>query len=40
MEHNLTAPYDGIVATVSVAQNDQVEEGAALITIEPKTDEA
>ncbi len=40
MEHNLTAPHDGIVATVSVAQNDQVEEGATLITIEPKTDEA
>ncbi|MAF58985.1 acetyl/propionyl/methylcrotonyl-CoA carboxylase subunit alpha [Ponticaulis sp.] len=40
MEHNLTARHDGIVATVSVAQNDQVEEGAALVTIEPKTDEA
>ena len=34
MEHQLTAPADGVVVTVFVAEGDQVETGAALVELE------
>jgi 3-methylcrotonyl-CoA carboxylase alpha subunit len=34
MEHVLRAPRDGVVARVSVAENDQVVAGAAMVTLE------
>ena len=34
MEHGLLAARDGIVATVLVAEGDQVEAGMALIQLE------
>ncbi len=40
MEHTLTAPCDGTVAEVAVAEGDQVKEGARLMIIEPRKDEA
>ncbi|WP_245542260.1 acetyl-CoA carboxylase biotin carboxyl carrier protein subunit [Rubellimicrobium thermophilum] len=33
MEHRLTAPRDGVVEEVTVAEGDQVEAGAALMRI-------
>jgi biotin carboxyl carrier protein len=33
MEHELTAPADGVVAELRVAEGDQVEAGAALAVI-------
>ena len=36
MEHTLTAPVAGIVETVAAAVNDQVAEGAAVVTIKPE----
>ncbi|WP_293824730.1 acetyl/propionyl/methylcrotonyl-CoA carboxylase subunit alpha [uncultured Brevundimonas sp.] len=33
MEHGLTAPFDGVVATLTVATGDQVSEGVLLIRI-------
>ena len=33
MEHVITAPFDGEVAVVSVAQNDQVRLGALLVRV-------
>jgi biotin carboxyl carrier protein len=33
MEHELTAPTDGVVAELRVAEGDQVEAGAALAVI-------
>ncbi len=35
MEHSLTAPFDGIVAELKVAQGDQVQLEALLARIEP-----
>ncbi len=35
MEHALTAPFDGTVADVSVSAETQVDEGAAVLRIEP-----
>jgi 3-methylcrotonyl-CoA carboxylase alpha subunit len=35
MEHALTAPFDGTVAEVSVSPESQVDEGAAVLRIEP-----
>jgi 3-methylcrotonyl-CoA carboxylase alpha subunit len=35
MEHALTAPFDGTVAEVSVSLESQVDEGAAVLRIEP-----
>jgi 3-methylcrotonyl-CoA carboxylase alpha subunit len=35
MEHALTAPFDGTVAEVSVSPETQVDEGAAVLRIEP-----
>ncbi len=35
MEHALTAPFEGTVAEVSVAPETQVDEGAAVLRIEP-----
>ena len=37
MEHTITAPADGIVATVNFSQGDQVEEGVELVTFERAT---
>lgn len=34
MEHTLCAPRDGVIAEVSVAEGDHVEDGAVLITLE------
>ena len=34
MEHSLAAPRDGVVAAVTVAEGDQVDEGAVLVTLE------
>ena len=34
MEHQLTAPADGTVVAVHVAEGDQVETGAALLELE------
>jgi 3-methylcrotonyl-CoA carboxylase alpha subunit len=36
MEHTLTATVAGIVETVAAAVNDQVAEGAAIVTIKPE----
>ena len=33
MEHVITAPFDGEIATISVAQNDQVRLGALLVSV-------
>jgi len=35
MEHTLTAPLDGTVTNIAVAANEQVAEGARLMTIRP-----
>ena len=35
MEHSLTAPRDGAVAQVHVAEGSQVEDGAILLALEP-----
>jgi len=35
MEHALAAPFDGTVAEVSVSPESQVDEGAAVLRIEP-----
>ena len=35
MEHTLTAPIDGTVAEIAVAQDAQVAEGAKVMVIEP-----
>ena len=35
MEHALTAPFDGTVAEMSVSPETQVDEGAAIMRIEP-----
>jgi biotin carboxyl carrier protein len=37
MEHNIAAPYDGTVKTVSCAVGGRVAEGAVLIELEPET---
>ena len=34
MEQTMTAPTDGVVASVRVAEGDQVDAGAALIVID------
>jgi biotin carboxyl carrier protein len=34
MEHALAAPFDGVVAEVSCAVGDQVQEGALLVQLE------
>ena len=34
MEHTLRAPRDGVIASVSAAIGDQVDEGALLVTLE------
>ncbi|MEL7154430.1 MAG: biotin/lipoyl-containing protein, partial [Pseudomonadota bacterium] len=36
MEHTLTAPRDGVVASVNAAVGDQVEEGSVLVALEPE----
>ena len=33
MEHIVTAPFDGTVGKISVAQNDQVRSGTLLMTV-------
>jgi len=35
MEHVLRAPRDGIIASVSVAEGDQVTAGATMVALEP-----
>ena len=34
MEHHITAPYDGVVAEVRVAEGEQVDNGALLLVID------
>ena len=34
MEHHITAPYDGVVAEVRVAEGDQIDNGALLLVID------
>ena len=38
MEHTLTAPFDGMVAELTVAAGDQVQVEALLVRIEPSGD--
>jgi len=35
MEHRMTAPFDGTVVEVRVGADDQVDNGAILMVIEP-----
>jgi 3-methylcrotonyl-CoA carboxylase alpha subunit len=35
MEHGLTAPFDGIVATLTVKEGDQVQIDTLLVSIDP-----
>jgi 3-methylcrotonyl-CoA carboxylase alpha subunit len=37
LEHNLLAPFDGVVAEVRTGQGQQTVEGALLLRIEPIT---
>jgi biotin carboxyl carrier protein len=34
MEHRVTAPYDGTVTAVHVAQGDRVQQGEMLLEVE------
>jgi biotin carboxyl carrier protein len=36
MEHSLSAPWDGTIATVAVKPGDRVEEGVELVVLEPR----
>ena len=36
MEHTLTAPRAGVIASVNVAVGDQAEEGSVLVAPEPE----
>ena len=40
MEHHLAAPFDGTVTEVRVVVDDQVDNGAVLLIIEPDDGEA
>ena len=40
MEHSLLSQRSGVVAEIFVSEGDQVEAGAALIRLEPETDDA
>jgi 3-methylcrotonyl-CoA carboxylase alpha subunit len=40
MEHTLTAPRDGTIAEVTVAEGDQVEDGALLVRLESEGGDA
>jgi biotin carboxyl carrier protein len=40
MEHHLAAPFDGTVTEIRVAVDDQVDNGAVLLIIEPDDVEA
>jgi biotin carboxyl carrier protein len=38
MEHRITAPADGLVKAIRVAEGDQVANGAVLVMLEEKKD--
>ena len=35
MEHQITSPLDGIVTSVNYGENEQIDEGAVCVVVEP-----